>query len=298
MPLNRVAVVGAGFMGSGIAQVSAQAGHDVVLVDSQPAQLEKAANAIAWSVKKLADKGKLNDDPAAVQNRIRTSNALESIAEADIVIEAIYENIDAKLDLLKKADGIIPASTVLASNTSTIPITKLSEASAHPERVIGIHFFGPVPLMKLVEIIPTDTTDAAIVDAVMKFTAHLGKAPVLVRKDIPGFIMNRIFGAMACEAIRLLQEGVGSVSDIDEGMQNGFGMVMGPLAIADLAGLDISLNAFNVMAQLDPATMPTPPKLLEDLVGQGHLGAKTGRGFYYWENGKRTKPAVERRSSM
>src|SRR5690606_15790651 len=174
------------------------------LVDSQPAQLEKAAKSIAWSVNKLAEKGKLADDPETVRNRVRTSDALDAIAGADIVIEAIYENIDAKLDLLKKVDAVIPTHTVLASNTSTIPITKLSEASAHPERVIGIHFFGPVPLMKLVEIIPTEKTKAGVVDDVMAFTTKLGKAPVLVRKDIPGFIMNRIFGAMTCEAIRLL----------------------------------------------------------------------------------------------
>lgn len=292
MNLQRVAVVGAGFMGSGIAQVSAQAGRDVVLVDSQPAQLEKAVSAIGWSVNKLAEKGKLSEDPTLVQKRIRTSGDLGAISDADIAIEAIYEKIDAKLELLRKVDSLISRDAILASNTSTIPITTLSEASARPERVIGIHFFGPVPLMKLVEIIPTAKTDAGVVESVMAFTRDLGKAPVLVRRDIPGFVMNRIFGAMACEAIRLLQEGVGSVRDIDEGMQNGFGMVMGPLAIADLAGLDISLNAFKVMAQLDPTIMPTPPKLLEDLVAQGHLGAKTGRGFYHWEGGKRVRPAV------
>lgn len=293
MALQRVAVVGAGFMGSGIAQVAAQAGHDVVLVDAQPQQLEKAANSIAWSVKKLAEKGKLTEDPATVQRRIQTSDALEAVADTDIVIEAIYENIEAKLTLLRQVNALIADNTILASNTSTIPITALSEASSRPERVIGIHFFGPVPLMKLVEIIPTANTAPKVVETVMHFTQGLGKSPVLVRKDIPGFIMNRIFGAMTCEAIRLLEEGVGSVNDIDEGMQNGFGMVMGPLAISDLAGLDISLNAFKVMAQLDPTIMPTPPKLLADLVAQGHLGAKTGRGFYYWQNGKRVKPAIE-----
>lgn len=294
MALQHVAVVGAGFMGSGIAQVAAQAGHDVVLVDSNPQQLEAATKTISWSVHKLAEKGRLAGEPDHVLNRIEVSAALDAISEADIVIEAIYENVEAKLALLADVDGIVRENAILASNTSTIPITELSKASTRPERVIGIHFFGPVPLMKLVEIIPTDTTDARLVEAVLSFTRGLGKSPVLVRKDIPGFIMNRIFGAMACEAIRLLEDGVGSVTDIDEGMQNGFGMVMGPLAIADLAGLDISLNAFSVMAKLDPDAMPSPPRLLAELVEHGHLGAKSGRGFYYWENGKRVRPAVER----
>jgi 3-hydroxybutyryl-CoA dehydrogenase len=292
MELSRVAVVGAGFMGSGIAQIAAQAGYDVTLVDSQPGQLEKALGTIGWSLNKLHEKGKLLDDPAHIGKRIQTAGALSAVADADIVIEAIYENIDVKLALWQQVDAVVRKEAIRASNTSTIPITKLSEATEHPARMIGIHFFGPVPLMKLVEIIPTEQTDADVVDTVMDFTRKLGKSPVLVRKDIPGFIMNRIFGAMACEAVRLLEEGIGSVSDIDEGMQNGFGMIMGPLAISDLAGLDISYNAFKVMAQLDPK-MPAPPKLLEQLVAQGHLGAKTGRGFYYWENGKRVRPAVE-----
>ena len=290
--MKRVAVIGAGFMGSGIAQVSAQAGYAVTLVDVAEDRLEFARNAIAWSLSKLENKEQLDAPAAAVANRIQTSTEYTAANDADLVIEAVYEDRAIKLNAISTLDSICRSDTIIGSNTSTLPITQLASASKHPERVIGIHFFGPVPLMRLVEITPAPTTSQAVIDAVLAFGRSVGKNPVLVKKDVPGFLMNRIFGAMTCEAIRLVEDSVGSIDDIDQGMCDGFNFRVGPLCIADLAGLDIALNAFQVMHDLDPTRMPAPPALLVRLVSEGKFGAKSGEGFYRWEkNGKRLGPA-------
>ncbi|MDZ4860826.1 MAG: 3-hydroxyacyl-CoA dehydrogenase family protein [Candidatus Hydrogenedentes bacterium] len=293
MSIHHIAVIGAGFMGSGIAQVSAQAGFHVTLIDLTEARLERARSAIDWSLEKLESKGLLQSSAGNLGKRIKTGTDYNAAREADLVVEAVYEDPSVKLETLRKLDGICRPDTIIGSNTSTIPITTLATASAHPQRVIGIHFFGPVPLMRLVEIIPNPATAAAVVDATLAFTRALGKSPVLVKKDVPGFIMNRIFGAMTCEAIRLAEEGVGTVEDIDQGMCDGFNLRVGPLCIADLAGLDIALNAFKVMHDLEPERMSAPPALLVQLVKDGKLGAKSGEGFYHWaDNGRRLGPAL------
>lgn len=292
MKFDKIAVVGSGFMGSGIAQISAQAGFDVVLIDIEPKQLERACASIKWSVEKLASKGELKDTVDHVLDRISTAQTHDAAKGADLLVEAVYEEIGLKLEVLAELDGICNARTVFASNTSTIPIAKLAAATKRPERFIGTHFFGPVPLMRLVEIIPNPKTDEAVTQAALDFAHAVGKNPVLVKQDIPGFLMNRIFGAMVCEAIRLVERGVGSIEDIDHGMCDGFNMHVGPLCIADLAGLDVSLNAFNVIHELDPAYAPRAPELLRKMVREGRLGAKTGEGFYRWdEHGKRLGPA-------
>jgi 3-hydroxybutyryl-CoA dehydrogenase len=292
MEFRKIAIVGSGFMGSGIAQVSAQAGFDVVLIDIEPKQLERACAAIKWSVDKLASKGELKDTVDHVLDRISTAETYDAARGADLLIEAVYEQIDLKLHVLAELDGICDASTVFASNTSTIPIAKLASVTKRAERFVGTHFFGPVPLMRLVEIIPNPLTSDEVIRAALDFAHAVGKNPVLVKKDIPGFLMNRIFGAMACEAIRLLERGAGTIEDIDNGMCDGFNMHVGPLCITDLAGLDVSLNAFNVMHDLDPAYAPRAPELLHKMVREGKLGAKTGVGFYRWdEHGKRLGPA-------
>ena len=292
MEFHRIAVVGSGFMGSGIAQVCAQAGFDVVLIDIDQKRLERACASIKWSVEKLASKGALPDTVDHVLDRVSTALSYDAAKGADLLIEAVYERIDLKLEVLAELDGICDTRTVFASNTSTIPITKLAAATKRPERFIGTHFFGPVPLMRLVEIIPNPKTDEEVVRAALDFAHAVGKNPVLVKQDIPGFLMNRIFGAMACEAVRLVERGAGSIEDIDNGMCDGFNMHVGPLCIADLAGLDVSLNAFNVMHDLDPTYAPKAPELLHKLVREGKLGAKTGEGFYLWDDhGKRLGPA-------
>ncbi len=292
MKFHKVAIVGSGFMGCGIAQVCAQARFDVALIDIDPERLDRARRTIQWSVEKLVLKGAVTDSVDCILNRIETAMSYDAAADADLLIEAVYEAIDLKLKVLGELDAICNGNAVFASNTSTIPITRLAGATERPDRFIGMHFFGPVPLMRLVEVIPNPQTDETTIASVMDFASALGKNPVLVKQDIPGFLMNRIFGAMACEAVRLVERGVGSIEDIDRGMCDGFNMRVGPLCIADLAGLDVSLNAFNVMHELDPEYAPKAPELLHKLVGEGKLGAKSGEGFYRWDdNGKRLGPA-------
>ena len=292
MEIKHVAVVGAGFMGSGIAQVSAQAGYRVTLIDIAAERLAFALSSIEWSLAKLEAKDQLGDAASAVAGRIETSVDYTAARGADLVVEAVFEDIGAKRDTLRALDAVCRPDAIFGSNTSTIPIARLAEASARPERVVGMHFFGPVPLMRLVEITPHPGCAPEVVDAALAFGRSVGKRPVLVKKDVPGFIMNRIFGAMTCEAIRLVEDGTGTIEDIDQGMCDGFNLRVGPLCIADLAGLDIALNAFQVMHDLDPARMPAPPALLVRMVAEGRLGAKSGEGFYRWEqNGKRVAAA-------
>ncbi|NUM54031.1 MAG: 3-hydroxyacyl-CoA dehydrogenase family protein [Candidatus Hydrogenedentes bacterium] len=291
MKIERVAVIGAGFMGSGIAQVSAQAGYAVTLVDVDDERLSFALESIEWSLSKLENKEVLEAPASVVAARIETSTDYDAAHNADLVVEAVYEDIETKLATIRALDDVCRADAIVGSNTSTIPITRLAAASRHPGRVIGMHFFGPVPLMRLLEVIPHPTTQHAVIDAVLAFGRSVGKRPVLVKKDVPGFIMNRIFGAMACEAIRLVEDGIGTIDDIDQGMCDGFNLRVGPLCIADLAGLDIALNAFQVMHDLDPVRLPAPPALLVRMVEAGKLGAKSGEGFYRWgKNGKRLGP--------
>lgn len=292
MEIKRVAVIGAGFMGSGIAQVSAQAGYSVSLIDLSEERLSFACASIEWSLAKLESKELLDTAAGIVADRIETSTDYAAAHDADLAIEAVFEDRETKLNTIRTLDGVCRPDAIVGSNTSTIPITQLAAASTRPERVIGIHFFGPVPLMRLVEITPNPKTSQEVVDAVLAFGRAVGKRPVLVKKDVPGFLMNRIFGAMACEAVRLVEDGAGTIEDIDQGMCDGFNLRVGPLCIADLAGLDIALNAFRSMHDLDPSRMPGPPALLVRMVQDGKLGAKSGEGFYRWEkNGKRLGPA-------
>ncbi|MCL4691514.1 MAG: 3-hydroxyacyl-CoA dehydrogenase family protein [Candidatus Hydrogenedentes bacterium] len=292
MEFQKIAIIGSGFMGSGIAQVCAQAGYQAVLVDIDELRLEKALESVEWSVGKLVSKGALKESMDTILGRIETASSYDAACDADLLIEAVYEEVNLKEKVLSELDEVCGLDTVFASNTSTIPITKLAAATNRANRVIGMHFFGPVPLMRLVEIIPNPQTTDEVVQAALEFARSVGKNPILVKEDIPGFLMNRIFGAMTCEAIRLLERGAGSIEDIDNGMCDGFSMHVGPLCIADLAGLDVSLNAFNVMHALDPDYAPVAPELLHRLVSEGKLGAKTGEGFYRWDEfGKRLGPA-------
>ena len=292
MKIKRVAVIGAGFMGSGIAQVSAQAGYSVSLIDVDEERLSVAMGSIEWSLAKLEAKNLIDTTAREVAARIETFTGYSAAGAADLVIEAVFEDIDVKLDAMRELDGVCRPDAIIASTTSTIPVTQLAEAHVRPERVIGIHFFGPVPLMRLVEITPNPKTSSDVVEAALAFGVSVGKRPILVKKDVPGFLMNRIFGAMTCEAIRLVEDGAGTIEDIDQGMCDGFNLRVGPLCIADLAGLDVALNAFQTMHDLDPGRMPSPPTLLARMVVDGRLGAKSGEGFYRWEkNGKRLGPA-------
>jgi len=292
MSIETVAVVGGGFMGSGIAQVCAQAGHTVRLIDLDSAQLTKAQKSIAWSVTKFVEKKRVEGTVDEILGRVSFGASLDGVTGADMVIEAVYEDAKVKKDVWSTLDGLCDAGAILGSNTSTIPITLLASATARPERFVGIHFFGPVPMMRLVEVIRGQKTSDQTMTTTVEFARGLGKSPIVVNKDVPGFLMNRIFGAMGCEAIRLVEAGVGRVEDIDQGMVDGFNLKMGPLSIADLSGLDIAYNAFRVMHELDPERMPAPPKLLERLAKEGKLGVKTGEGFYKYDaDGKKLGPA-------
>jgi len=288
-----IAVVGGGFMGSGIAQLAATHGHQVTLIDQDEAATTRALDTIAWSLGKLHEKEMLAASPESILKRIETHTSLQATADADLVFEAVPEIPDLKREIFTALDRCCKPETCFASNTSTIPIRLLSEATHRPERVVGTHFFFPVPLNPLLELIPGPQTSAATLMKFRDLCEQFGKYIIHVKKDVPGFIMNRIFAAMVCEAVRLVEQGVCTVEDIDKGLTTGYGMMQGPLAKADMAGLDVCLLAFTHIHTMDPNSMIEPPELLKRLVAEGHYGIKSGRGFYHYdERGKPTGAAV------
>jgi len=290
--MKKIFVVGAGFMGSGIAQVCAQAGLQVILMDIDPSALEKAREEIRWSAGKLSSKGLLNEPHETIVQRIITVTDLKKSATADWVIEAALENENLKLEIFRELDRLAPARTPLATNTSSIPITRIARATQHPERVLGLHFFGPVPFMGLVEVVRGEKTSSEIFDTGVDFVRSLGKTPVKVRKDIPGFVMNRTFSAAFKECVELVSEGVASPADIDLGMRLGYGWNVGPFEIADNAGLDTFVRVNESMHSLGADHLVTRCDLLQRMIQEGRLGKKTGEGFYrYTKDGKKIKDA-------
>jgi 3-hydroxybutyryl-CoA dehydrogenase len=286
--LEKVLVVGAGFMGSGIAQVSAQAGYQVHLVDIQTAITDRALKNIRWSVEKLEAKGLLKETSQKVLARISPEKDLSSASEADWVIEAVLEVEDLKRGIFQELDRISRPGTPLATNTSSIPITRLAENLGRPERVLGLHFFGPVPLMGLVEVVKGEKTSPEIFERGVTFIQSLGKTPVRVKRDIPGFVMNRIFSAAFREAVDLVDQGIVSPEDVDEGMRLGYGWNAGPFEIADNAGLDTCALIGQSMKALGAGHLAPSSNLIERMVVEGRLGRKTGKGFYrYSSEGKR-----------
>jgi 3-hydroxybutyryl-CoA dehydrogenase len=275
-----IGVVGAGTMGHGIAQVAAVAGYRVVLVDVAPAALERGLAGIAKSLGKLVEKGKLSvEASAAASGRVSTAGALDALAAVDLAIEAVVEKLEVKTGVLRELDRICPAHAILATNTSSISITKLAAATARPGRVIGMHFMNPVPVMQLVEIIRGLQTEQAVYDAVAAATVAMGKTPVEVH-DAPGFVSNRVLMPMINEAIFCLQEGVGSAAAIDQVMKLGMNHPLGPLALADLIGLDVCLDILRVLQEGFGDPKYRPCGLLVKMVDAGQLGRKSGRGFF------------------
>jgi 3-hydroxybutyryl-CoA dehydrogenase len=280
--IQRIGVVGAGTMGNGIAQVFAQAGLDVRLCDSVPAALDRARATIDKSLAKLVEKGKLTSaDGDTAATRISTTTNIDALAEVDYVVEAIAEDVTAKLDLFRRLDKLTRPDVVLSSNTSSISITVLGSATGRPDKVLGMHFMNPVPLMTLVELIRGQATSAESMMVATQLCIRLGKTGVEAA-DYPGFISNRILMPMINEAIYTLMEGVGTPEAIDSVMKLGMNHPMGPLTLADFIGLDVCLAILNVLHEGlgDPKYRPCP--LLRRMVAAGYLGRKTGRGFYMY----------------
>jgi len=286
--MESVLVVGAGYMGCGIGQVCAQAGYRVHLMDIKAEVLDKAMGEIQWSLGKLGSKGLLKDSPQTVLDRITPEKDLSSAAEVGRVIEAAFETVHLKLEIFKELDRLAAPETPLASNSSFIPPTRIAQATKHPERVLGLHFFGPVPLMRMVEVIKGEKTSREAFEAGVAFVQSLGHTPIRVQKDIPGFALNRIFSAAFREAVNLVADGVATPEDIDVGMELGYGWNVGPFVIADNSGLDTQVLIGQTMAALGLEGFAPRSDLIPQMVKEGRLGRKAGKGFYrYTEDGKR-----------
>lgn len=292
MEIKNIFVAGAGLMGGGIAQVCAQAGYDVTMRDIGDDLLEKSIKAISWSVGKFVEKGKVAGTVEDIMGRLKVTTDLADAAKADFVFEAIIENLEAKRELFSELDNICPEHTILATNTSAIPVTEIAVATQRVPLVAGTHFFSPVPMMRAVEIVKGLGTSEKTVDTADKLCQSIGKETIRVNIDVAGIVLNRLNFPATIEAIRLVEAGVATVEDIDKGMRLGFGRPMGPFEIADMAGLDIGYNAMTAVYNETRDEKFHPPMLLQRKVKLGQLGRKTGIGWYrYDENGKKLGPA-------
>ncbi|SHE40328.1 3-hydroxyacyl-CoA dehydrogenase [Desulfacinum infernum DSM 9756] len=294
MEIKRIFVMGAGLMGSGIAQVAAQAGYSVSLCDVSREALERALNNIRWSVGKFAEKGRVTEPVETIVGRIEPTLKVDPAGEADLAVEAVFENLEVKRDVFLRLDQVLPAHALLATNTSAIPVTQLAAAVSPGRRpkVLGLHFFSPVPMMQAVEVVRAMTTSQEAFLAGRDFVRSLGKEPILVHKDVPGFLLNRINFPATLEAMRLVEAGVATVEDVDKGLRLAAGRKMGIFETGDMVGLDVTHGALLAIFEETRDPRWYPPAILRRKVQLGQLGKKTGRGWYvYDQEGNRIGPA-------
>ena len=280
MAIQRVGVVGCGLMGSGIAQVCAAAGFATVVREVTPELVDKGLKGIEKNLARLVEKGTITEaTKGEIRARLKGTTAIEDLKDCDLVIEAIIEQLPAKRELFSALDKLCPTNTIFASNTSSLTITEIATSTKRPERFVGLHFFNPVPVMKLVEVVRTIATDAAVYEEVVAFGAKLGKTAVRAH-DSTGFIVNRLLVPYLLDAIRALEEGVGSIEDIDNSMKLGCGHPMGPLTLLDFVGLDTTYYISQIMYEEFKERRFAAPPLLKRMVLAGWNGRKVGRGFY------------------
>ncbi len=288
MFIKQVLVVGSGLMGSGIAQVCAQAGIQVLLYDVSKDALVNAIKTIDWSVGKFIEKGKLDEDRDSIMARIRLITDITDGKEVDLAIEAVFEKLELKQEIFQKLDKSCSPDTLMASNTSAIPITELAAVTNRPDKVLGLHFFSPVPMMQAVEVIKGAGTVDETARTGRDFVLQIGKEPIMVNRDVAGFVINRINFPSAIEAMNLVEQGVASVEDIDKGLRLAAGRRMGIFETGDMVGLDVTYGAMKAMFEETGDPRWYPPLLLRRKVKAGHLGRKAGKGWYeYNEDGSR-----------
>src|SRR5437868_354221 len=290
MAIQRVGVVGCGLMGSGIAQVVAVAGFPTVVREVSQELLDKGLKNIDKNLARLMEKGALADaQKNEIRGRLKGTTSLDDLKDCDVIVEAIIEQLPAKRELFSALDALCPPSTIFASNTSSLTITEIATATKRPQRFVGLHFFNPVPVMKLVEVVKTIATDPAVYEEMVAFGAKLGKTAVRAH-DSTGFIVNRLLVPYLLDSIRALEEGVGSIEDIDNSMKLGCGHPMGPLTLLDFVGLDTTYYIANIMFEEFKERRFAPPPLLKRMVMAGWNGRKAGRGFYEYSDPENPKP--------
>jgi 3-hydroxybutyryl-CoA dehydrogenase len=290
MAIQKVGVVGCGLMGSGIAQVCAQAGIPTVVREVSPELVEKGLKGIEKNLARLVEKNAISEQARnEIRGRLKGTTSLDDLKDCDLVVEAIIEQLPAKRDLFTALDGLCPAHTIFASNTSSLTITEIAAATKRPQRFVGLHFFNPVPVMKLVEVVRTIATDPAVYEEMVQFAAKLGKTPVRAH-DSGGYIVNRLLVPYLLDAIRALEEGVGSVVDIDNSMKLGCGYPMGPFTLLDFVGLDTTYYISQIMFDEFKEKRFAAPALLKRMVLAGWNGKKSGRGFYDYSDPANPKP--------